>query len=132
MVAFFAFSIIFGVYVLFMVFNKRLLAKCGDGKATIDGDDDETSSIVNADAVKLESGDNDNIASDAKEKKRKQPIPHMMTVTEDDNKDEEDEEKSLYDKFDILCIPWTFVFSYTIPDAGETSEYRNISYLHLS
>ena len=115
----------YGVYVLFMVFNERLLAKCGDGKATIDGEDDETSSIVNADAVKLESGDNDNIASDAKEKKRKQPIPHMMTVTEDDNKDEEDEEKSLYDKFvDILCIPWTFVFSYTIPDAGETSEYK--------
>ena len=58
--------------------------------------------------------------------KRKQLIPHMMTVTEDeDGEHEEVENKTAFDKFiDIICVPWSFIFSWTIPDAGEQSEYK--------
>ena len=35
------------------------------------------------------------------------------------------ENKTAFDKFiDIICVPWSFIFSWTIPDAGEQSEYK--------
>ena len=112
----------YGLYVLFMVFNEKLLAKCGDGiqvEKVENFEDDKK--MLDADGIELSQ-----VGSKTENDKRKQLIPHMMTVTEDeDGEHEEAENKTAFDKFiDIICIPWSFIFSWTIPDAGEQSEYK--------
>ena len=116
------------LYVLFMVFNERLLAKCGDPNVNEEDVEELKDSIATSAHVQLSSEiDTDEESTGTPEKdNRKMIIPHMMSVTEGGStKEEGGEEKSLYDKVvDVICVPWSFIFSITIPDAGETSKYK--------
>ena len=122
------------VYVLFMTQNQTILSKCGNGAK--DDEDERTGKTskgvemadvdVNVATKDTDSGDTkDPESGDPEEKPRRQVIPHRMTVTEIPGVEEEEEPQNMMEKFvDVCSMPWGFIFKYTIPDAGESSEYK--------